>query len=410
MIGIKTKKNSPDSVDISRTKIILEQMMNSICKIKINENFGTGFFCEVPFFYDQKTLKVLMTNCHILDPIDYCRNKEINLVLNDDKEVKKINLGIDRKTYFNREFDIAIIEIKECDNIANFLELDENLFKYGEFYKDISTYILHYPMGNKAEVSYGKLIEINSYDIKHICNTMYGSSGSPILNLSNNKVIGIHKQSSDDVGKGTFLKFTLKNFYEIKKEGWKLKKFDDNVNINDSIKKNELAMKDLINDMKNMKKPGRPRMNILFKPAGAYSFNITASYGTTIDQLLKYYLRRMNIPELIATNKIKFLFDARGIVFGDETPIEIYFKNNLNPIIMVICFSNLFNWTKEENDIIKKEEDKIFSEINVVKPKSEQNLEYESEQSSDEASIDDNDKFNKHIDDNAKFNNQEKIK
>ena len=151
-------------------------------------------------------------------------------------------------------------------------------------------------------------------------------------------------------------------------------------------------------------------MNILFKPIRENSFNITASYGTTIDQLLKYYLRRMNIPELIATNKIKFLFDARGIVFGDETPIEIYFKNNLNPIIMVICFSNLFNWTKEENDIIKKEEDKIFSEINVVKPKSEQNLEYESEQSSDEASIDDNDKFNKHIDDNAKFNNQEKIK
>ena len=258
MIGIKTKKNSPDSVDISRTKIILEQMMNSICKIKINENFGTGFFCEVPFFYDQKTLKVLMTNCHILDPIDYCRNKEINLVLNDDKEVKKINLGIDRKTYFNREFDIAIIEIKECDNITNFLELDENLFKYGDFYKDISTYILHYPMGNKAEVSYGKLIEINSYDIKHICNTMYGSSGSPILNLSNNKVIGIHKQSSDDVGKGTFLKFPLKNFYEIKKEGWQLKKFDNTININDSIKKNELAMKDLINDMKNMIKPGRP--------------------------------------------------------------------------------------------------------------------------------------------------------
>ena len=126
-------------------------------------------------------------------------------------------------------------------------------------------------------------------------------------------------------------------------------------------------------------------MNILFKPIRENSFNITASYGTTIDQLLKYYLRRMNIPELIATNKIKFLFDARGIVFGDETPIEIYFKNNLNPIIMVICFSNLFNWTKEENDIIKKEEDKIFSENNVVKPKSGQCFEYEPDQSSNEA-------------------------
>ena len=111
----RTRKNSPVPIDISRTKIILDQMMNCICKIKIKDTFGTGFFCEV------RPMKVLMTNCHVLDDIDYCTNNELNIVLNDDKEKKTINLGIERKTYFNIQYDIAIIELKESDNINNLL-------------------------------------------------------------------------------------------------------------------------------------------------------------------------------------------------------------------------------------------------------------------------------------------------
>ena len=42
-------KNSPMPVDISRTKIILDQMMNCICKLNINQLNGTGFFCKFLF-------------------------------------------------------------------------------------------------------------------------------------------------------------------------------------------------------------------------------------------------------------------------------------------------------------------------------------------------------------------------
>ena len=359
----RTRKNSPVPIDISRTKIILDQMMNCICKIKIKDAFGTGFFCEIPFNNNQSTIKVLMTNCHVLDDINFCINKELNIFLNDDKEIKIINLGIERKTYFNIQYDIAIIELKESDNINNFLELDDNLFESEKLYKDASLYILQYPFGDKAQVSYGKLIDINSYEIKHICNTEHGSSGSPILNLSNNKVIGIHKQSSDNISKGTFLKYPLKNFFENKKEGWTLKKFDEKINIKDSKEKKDLAMKDLFEEMKNILKPGKPRINILFKNISGYpdSFNLTASYGTTLDQLLKYYLKRINSTELIGTDKISFFYEAGSLGFGDKTPIEKYFKNNINPKIVVGCFSKINYWTKEEEDIIKKEEDKIFS-------------------------------------------------
>ena len=56
-------------------------------------------------------------------------------------------------------------------------------------------YILQYPLGDKAFVSYGiikSIEEINEYNFNHICSTNEGSSGSPILN-KDNKVIGIHK-------------------------------------------------------------------------------------------------------------------------------------------------------------------------------------------------------------------------
>ena len=212
----KKIKDSPDPVNIAGTKAILEQMMNYICKIKIKGATGTGFFCKIPLGVNE-TLNVLMTNYHVLDEKYYKDNKEINLLVNDEDKAYEINLLIKRKTYFNKDYDIAIIELKEEDGIKNFLELDENLFKDKEniFYEDKSLYVLQYPNGKNACVSYGLLINIEKNDIKHTCSTEKGSSGSPILNLENNKVIGIHKEaglSTFNFNKGTLLKFPLNDF------------------------------------------------------------------------------------------------------------------------------------------------------------------------------------------------------
>ena len=79
----KMIKNSPDPVDISKTQTILNQMMNCVCKIRIDNTFGTGFFCEIPF--DNTSMKVLMTNYHVLDDNLYNQLNEIFLYLNDEK-------------------------------------------------------------------------------------------------------------------------------------------------------------------------------------------------------------------------------------------------------------------------------------------------------------------------------------
>ena len=63
----------------------------------------------------------------------------------------------------------------------------------------------------------------NKYDIKHKCNTSKGSSGSHILNLRTNKVIGIHKAfinindkdtKEDCYNMGTLLKYPLLDLKE----------------------------------------------------------------------------------------------------------------------------------------------------------------------------------------------------
>ena len=205
-------KDSIEPVNIESTTRILDQMMNCICKIKLKERIGTGFFCKIPF--RKETINVLMTNYNFLNEKDFKDNKKLNISLYDEKEIVEIELEQERETYFNKEYDVTLIELRNEDNIKHYLELDDNLFQDNQEikYKDKSIYILHYPNGTNAAVSYGILNNIDKYYINHKCSIDIYSSGSPILNLKNNKVIGIHNKSSVNHNIGTLLKFPLKDF------------------------------------------------------------------------------------------------------------------------------------------------------------------------------------------------------
>ena len=113
-------------------------------------------------------------------------------------------------------------------NIKNYLAIDSNIYKEDSLltYKNEPIYILHYPIYQdsdkkeyKAYISYGNGIEQDEqYRIKHLCNTINGSSGAPILS-STNKVIGIHRgfiESKNLIYNfRTFLKFPLDEFERI---------------------------------------------------------------------------------------------------------------------------------------------------------------------------------------------------
>ena len=203
-------------INISSTKKILDQMINCVCKIEVSNNeSATGFFCKA------NSMNFLMTCNHVINEEYLKENKEINLSLNNDKEHLKINLGIQREIYSNKKYNTTFIELKEEDKIKNYLELDDNLFKDDEreIYENSSIYVLQYVYGKEIHVSYGTLRSINNYEIEHLCSTEMGSSGSPILNLKNNKVIGIHSTGIRKYNIGILLKYPLNDF---KKKGFKI--------------------------------------------------------------------------------------------------------------------------------------------------------------------------------------------
>ena len=116
--------------------------------------------------------------------------------------------------------DITIIELRKNDKIDmnSFLEIDDNINKDkpNEIYNQKSVYLIHYPHGHNIELSNGviKSIDEDNYTIYHLCSTEAGSSGCPIINLINFKVIGIHKgsKSEKNYNLGTLIKIPIKEF------------------------------------------------------------------------------------------------------------------------------------------------------------------------------------------------------
>ena len=169
-------------------------------------------------------MRVLITNNHILGEKDILIGNSINFSLDDEKYEYKIKIDKSRLIYSNVKYDVSIIEIKEKDYLEKnlFLNLDDNILNIDQYqiYKDISIYLLHYPKGENIECSIGVLKNISDdYELLHLCGTQKGSSGGPIINLNNYKVIGIHKGSdiTKNWNKGTFLKGPIKDFNEIYK-------------------------------------------------------------------------------------------------------------------------------------------------------------------------------------------------
>ena len=212
----------PTIVSLDKSKKIIKQIEECICKIYMNEGGnGTGFFCYITDISNNNKIPVMITNNHIIDENDFKNNNTIKISFNNDKKYQDIILDSKRKKYTNKDLDITIIEInKEKDNINSFLEIDEKIYQNNSevFFNKKSAYVIQYPKDHGASVSYGVVKEISEEksEIHHLCNTNKGSSGAPILNLENNKVIGVHKGFETEYKTGTFLKCPINEFFSNK--------------------------------------------------------------------------------------------------------------------------------------------------------------------------------------------------
>jgi len=310
----------PRPILIEGTKKILNQMENNICKIHKNDGIkGSGFFSKIK--YNNIIIPVLITNNHVINDKYLKESNEIDLTLNDDNESKTIKLKEKRILYTNKEYDTTIIEIKpEKDKINSFIELDERVYKEdfsNNIFKSQSIYIIHYPFSEKVAVSYGIIKNINEYNIEHYCCTESGSSGSPIMNLLNHKIIGIHKEGSTlyNMNKGTFLKYPINEF--INKYIIKNKK---NYNTINNEKKQKI--------IKNNEIKGNNKNNIMKKKNSFYD-NIKNEIEITIkinkDDINKdiYFLDNTNYIE--KESKIKHFHD--NLKELNESNVDLYINN-----------------------------------------------------------------------------------
>ena len=175
-------------------------------------------------------LPVLLTCYHVLPLEEIADGKKIELHFNNDKLIKNISIDKTRKIYISNEeeYDITMIEIKKDDgfNFETFLEIDNiNYNVHNEnnnIVENISVYLIHYPKGLEAKLSFGTIKNI-FYDInliKHNATTNKGTSGSPIFNVSTQKIIGIHKGDHEKYKfkLGTLLKGPINEFNSNKKQ------------------------------------------------------------------------------------------------------------------------------------------------------------------------------------------------
>ena len=215
-------KGSIDIISIDKINLLSEQMKKCICKID-GDKKGTGFFCKIN--YGNKLIPVLMTNYHVVNS-DYFE-RENNLIVSTNEKRFVINISNNNILYSstNKEYDLMIIRLNESqDEINNYLEIDKHIFsnKSEKTYENESIYILHYPSGRKPSISFGYgFKQKNNYNMYHRCNTENCSSGGPILSLSSNQIIGIHrgcirKKDGTTTNYGTFLKFPLNELNQNK--------------------------------------------------------------------------------------------------------------------------------------------------------------------------------------------------
>ena len=191
---------------------ILLKMQKSICKItmqitKDKIKFGTGFFLNY-----SNSLKCLITNYHNINPHSNYENTTIEIW---NKKKMKLTLNNRFTKFLDKPRDFAVIEIKESDNIyeyIKFLYYDKNYIDQGyKIYQNADVFTIEHPYGNDASCSSGKIINIHEFEFNHNISTDNGSSGCPILLLNNSinliRVIGIHKNAdySKKINGGTFI-------------------------------------------------------------------------------------------------------------------------------------------------------------------------------------------------------------
>ena len=223
----KTEQNNNNIIeeDIIKASIPFQvyiKNIKSICRIGIKDrNLGTGFFIKINL---GKDYYFMITNEHVI-PLGFVEAKKIIIItLNKEKnekeeEEEKYEIKLDktqrRIICLNaNDQDITAVEILEKDELKNkvkFLTCDLNYIDGYEQYLKQEVFILEHPHGETLHGDVGLIVNFSkmnqNYKFNHTLSTSSGSSGSPIILVYNERVVGVHFgcYGGEKYNSGTFI-------------------------------------------------------------------------------------------------------------------------------------------------------------------------------------------------------------
>lgn len=187
----------------------LIQKSNCICKIKFGIKEGTGFFLKL------KDMNFLISNEHVIEQMYVNDKSELHIFSEKGKHYIINSNGYSKLIKcFPAPIDMTVIPLLDNDlkiiNDIEFLDMDFSISNGRGInqYLGEDVYCLQHPKGNPTNIAMGKITRIiNNFEFEHSVDTDFGSSGSPIILCSNNKVIGIHKGGlvERSTNRGTFI-------------------------------------------------------------------------------------------------------------------------------------------------------------------------------------------------------------
>ena len=124
----KGMTGNPNVISYRCTKKILEQMDKNICKIKINNNQGTGFFCKIPF----PNLNNMMHDVLERTRIDMTEDEIRKFIAKKIRNLDTKQPHHSKKIYRNFRFRF---------NLPTFEKMKMGLWKKAKCQKDIQNFI-----------------------------------------------------------------------------------------------------------------------------------------------------------------------------------------------------------------------------------------------------------------------------
>ena len=190
----------------------IEEFGKSLCKIKIGNAIGNGFFMKSKVKIGfKKIAHFLVTNCHVISDDTINSKQYIEIEIEYNKEKREIQLDNELRFIkcFQKPIDIIIIEILESDNLENEIKYLKRDYLYGEGYEKYLSediYILHHPKGGEIECLRGKIISIDDNTFLYDSFISEECSGSDIILSNSFKIIGIQcKKNVDNINCGVFI-------------------------------------------------------------------------------------------------------------------------------------------------------------------------------------------------------------